>query len=698
MNLKWRLALIAGIPSLFFTFLSLRDVMHAWQNFKDSEHTHQNLLAAHAASELVHETQIERGKTVAMMAGTATEAEVEAQRAKATEKSKAFLEGLDKAFFPKEIRESAKQAALSLSALRQEINAKALNSTDVAKRYSSIVGGLLRFEVDTAAETQLTEVQGPLYSMAVFEDAKENGGYLRNTLNEVASKNIPLTDAQFARLIEVKGKVEGNLASPSLIVSNEVAEAIKEFKNLKEWKEANQAYKTIITNSERGNFGLNPKEIFAAMTGSMNYIAQIVRKQEQFIFKKIDEIKSASQKSLTSSLLFLLIAFIGLGIVTYRMIQGLSTSLRGIADHLRQGAFDLTSAAEGIASSSVELSESATEQAAALQETVSSVDEINAMISRNSEAANKSREVSAKNQEATVSGKKTVDEMIQAITRINGSNNEIMTQVKQSNQEISEIVKVISEIGNKTKVINDIVFQTKLLSFNASVEAARAGEHGKGFAVVAEEVGNLAQMSGNAAKEISGLLDGSIQKVESIVKETQGKMDRLVEIGQREVQTGTHTAKKCGEALDEILKNVSIVNEMVNEIARASNEQEKGVQEVTKAMSQLDQVTQQNSTVARNSSTSAEKLSGQAENLKTVVIDLVQLINGGNQSQTFDNSQTGAPHSSPEPQKIAEVVRLNRPVATKKPVAQQNVKSVLKNGRGSAAAVPAADDPRFEEI
>ena len=61
----------------------------------------------------------------------------------------------------------------------------------------------------------------------------------------------------------------------------------------------------------------------------------------------------------------------------------------------------------------------------------------------------------------------------------------------ESNKEIQEIVKVIAEIGNKTKVINDIVFQTKLLSFNASVEAARAGENGKGFAVVAEEVGKL---------------------------------------------------------------------------------------------------------------------------------------------------------------------------------------------------------------
>ncbi|MBC7659266.1 MAG: hypothetical protein H7249_06115 [Chitinophagaceae bacterium] len=50
------------------------------------------------------------------------------------------------------------------------------------------------------------------------------------------------------------------------------------------------------------------------------------------------------------------------------------------------------------------------------------------------------------------------------------------------------MVSVINEIVDKTRVINAIVFQTQLLSFDASVEAARAGERGKGFAVVAEKV------------------------------------------------------------------------------------------------------------------------------------------------------------------------------------------------------------------
>ena len=78
-------------------------------------------------------------------------------------------------------------------------------------------------------------------------------------------------------------------------------------------------------------------------------------------------------------------------------------------------------------------------------------------------------------------------------------------------------------------MINDIVFQTKLLSFNASVEAERAGEHGKGFAVVAQEVGNLATMSGESAEEITKILDESVKMVQKLVSSNQVEIEKLVQ-------------------------------------------------------------------------------------------------------------------------------------------------------------------------
>lgn len=290
--------------------------------------------------------------------------------------------------------------------------------------------------------------------------------------------------------------------------------------------------------------------------------------------------------------------------------------------NLNENVKKVTLAAEQISSSSQQLSQATTEQASSLGETSAAVEQASSMVKKNSENAKNAASTSAASQQKAEEGKTVVDKMIQAMDDINESNDNIMKQINHSNQQIGEIVKVIQEIGSKTKIINEIVFQTKLLSFNASVEAARAGEHGKGFAVVAEEIGSLAQMSGTAAKEITGLLEESIEKVESIVDETKSKVEGLAADGRDKVHAGTTVARQCGAVLSEIYTNVTKVSKMAEEIAQASEEQAQGVEEITKAINQLNQVTQQNATTSELGASAAVDLSTQARSLRTTVDQL----------------------------------------------------------------------------
>jgi len=115
---------------------------------------------------------------------------------------------------------------------------------------------------------------------------------------------------------------------------------------------------------------------------------------------------------------------------------------------------------------------------------------------------------------------------------------------------------IISEIENKTKIINEIVFQTKLLSFNASVEAARAGEQGKGFAVVAEEVGNLAELSGKAATEITSMLDSGLAKVNDIAVGTKRRVGEISTEGSQKITSSKRIIEDSKQVLDSILENV----------------------------------------------------------------------------------------------------------------------------------------------
>lgn len=358
---------------------------------------------------------------------------------------------------------------------------------------------------------------------------------------------------------------------------------------------------------------------------------------QNILTKALEHIKNSEQKqehqlvrttNLGSTLLTLVLLFNAAAVVWFSRRIGV-TVISVLRKAVTQVTAEMSKAIQNssaVSTSSSELAQSVTEQAAALQETAASVDELNAMIKRNAESAMESTRVANESSEVAHQGKRSVGDLISAIEEINQSNIQVLTQIDESNVRLTEITKVIAEIADKTKVINDIVFQTKLLSFNASVEAARAGEHGKGFAVVAEEVGKLAQMSGNAAKEIAEMLVGSIQKVDGLVSETKSKVQNITAGAKDKIAAGRKIAFESGQVLDEIVTKALRVHEVVGEITTATQEQARGVEEIAKAMGQLDTVTQQNSAVSTSIANAAEQLSTQAEVLGAVVRSLEQLV------------------------------------------------------------------------
>ncbi len=399
-------------------------------------------------------------------------------------------------------------------------------------------------------------------------------------------------------------------------------------------------------------------------------------------------------------------------------VSGILTKLAG---GLRSEADQVADAARTIASAGTELSASATQQAAALQQTVSSIDQISAMVQKNSENAKTSQNVAKSSRSEAEKGREVLQEMIESIEEINRSSAETSKQVEHGNRRIEEIVKVINEIGGKTKVINDIVFQTKLLSFNASVEAARAGEHGKGFAVVAEEVGNLAQMSGTAALEIGKMLEGSIQTVEKIVSETQSRVDGLMKISRDKVEAGNGIARRWGGGFERLAKSVDDVTVRVGEIALASQEQSQGVGEINRAMGELDQVTQQNATASQQSAVAAEQLRTRAERLWGIVGELELMVHGNDEEPVAAAKTVVAAKSvvaarpvlAAKPVKVEKPATQVKPVTSKpavsaaKPVAKPAAKSakviqlkkrIRTHSKSGADVVPSKNDPRFEEV
>ncbi len=274
------------------------------------------------------------------------------------------------------------------------------------------------------------------------------------------------------------------------------------------------------------------------------------------------------------------------GMVIGLTVTGMITKpINLIIAELSEGSSQVTDASGQISESSQSLAEGATEQAASIEQTSASLEEMTSMTRQNADNATQANTLSMAARNKAEKGSLAMENMIDAMKAIN-----------KSSEEISKIIKVIEEIA----------FQTNLLALNAAVEAARAGEHGKGFAVVAEEVRNLAQRAGAAARDTSELIEDAVGKA----------------------RQGNELAENAGSTLSEIVDGVKKVTDLVAQISGASTQQSEGITQINSAVTQMDSVTQQNASNAEQAAAASEELSAQAFKLNDVVSDLNCIIQG----------------------------------------------------------------------
>ncbi|MEW5786139.1 MAG: methyl-accepting chemotaxis protein [Bacillota bacterium] len=184
----------------------------------------------------------------------------------------------------------------------------------------------------------------------------------------------------------------------------------------------------------------------------------------------------------------------------------------------------------------------------------------------------------------------------------------INNRVGELQEVITAVVKRSSDIGRILGIISDIADQTNLLALNAAIEAARAGEQGRGFAVVAEEVRKLAEQSARAATEIGEL-----------IKATQYESRKALEsmdLGVRDVETGTAVVAKTGTAFTEILGDVSEIARHVEETASASQELSAGSEEMAASVEEQSSTMQEVAATAEELRSAAEQLYHELQKFK----------------------------------------------------------------------------------
>jgi methyl-accepting chemotaxis protein len=250
----------------------------------------------------------------------------------------------------------------------------------------------------------------------------------------------------------------------------------------------------------------------------------------------------------------------------------MNDNLANVVDQVRQGSDSIATGSSQIAAGNADLSQRTEEQASNLQQTAASMEQLTSTVENNAATAREVTQLASSASAVAVQGGEVVGQVVHT-----------MEAITASSRKIADIIGVI----------DGIAFQTNILALNAAVEAARAGEQGRGFAVVAGEVRSLAQRSAEAAREIKGLINDSVAKVEA----------------------GSEQVDQAGRTMSDIVSQVRRVSELIAQISSATGEQTRGISQVGDAVNQLDQVTQQNAALVEQSAAAAERLSMQASKL-----------------------------------------------------------------------------------
>ncbi|BDQ34438.1 methyl-accepting chemotaxis protein [Pseudodesulfovibrio portus] len=241
-----------------------------------------------------------------------------------------------------------------------------------------------------------------------------------------------------------------------------------------------------------------------------------------------------------------------------RSLTGMAEKLKGVVGEVNSATDSVSAGSEELSASAQSLSQSVTQQAASIEQISAAMEQMTSSVRLNADNARETESIAS----------------------------QAATGAKDSGLAVTEAMDALRSIAERITIIQEIARQTNLLALNAAIEAARAGEHGKGFAVVAAEVRKLAERSGQAAEEISGLSE-----------------------------TSMGVADRAGRMLSELMPQIGKTAELVQEIASSCLEQDKGVTEISTAISQLDQVTQSNASASEEMASTSEELSAQAQML-----------------------------------------------------------------------------------
>ena len=264
----------------------------------------------------------------------------------------------------------------------------------------------------------------------------------------------------------------------------------------------------------------------------------------------------------------------------------------------------VTSASEELSAQIEQSSRGADEQSGRVRETATAMEEMNATVLEVAKNAQQAADVSNNAKKQAIEGAQIVNDAVKGISTVH-------TQSIAMKQDMDALGKQAESIGQVMGVIADIADQTNLLALNAAIEAARAGDAGRGFAVVADEVRKLAEKTMTATQEVG-------RAIKEIQAGTAKNIQNVEQSGVV-IEAATKLSVQSGESLKNILEYVQLVNDQVQSIATASEQQSAASEEINRSVEQISSISAETAQAMEQASRAVVDLAQQSQALQKLI-------------------------------------------------------------------------------